>query len=203
MRRPCRHVVIFARAPVLGGGKRRLARDIGRLEAWRFYRATLARLIHRLDRPHWCLWIAVTAPRDRRHPFFRGHRVLTQPAGDLGARMSGVLRALPPGPAVIVGSDIPEIEIADLGQAFQALGRADAVFGPAGDGGYWLVGLARRRPVPRDFMTDVRWSTPHALSDTLASLPLDYVVACLRILDDVDDGAGWHAWRRRRWGGMP
>jgi rSAM/selenodomain-associated transferase 1 len=195
---PARHAVIFARAPVPGAVKTRLARDIGRIEAWRFYRTTLAQLMRRLDRPGWTLWLAVSAAADRRHPIFAGRRLLVQPPGDLGARMAGVLRILPPGPAVIVGSDIPEIAPADLTEAFRALGRAEAVFGPAEDGGYWLAGLARRHPVPRGFMGGVRWSTPAALDDTLATLPKDWRAARLRVLDDIDDGLSWRAWRRRQ-----
>lgn len=195
--RPARHVVIFARAPALGVGKRRLARDIGRLAAHRFARAALTGTIRKLDRPGWTLWIAVSTSRDRAHPIFAGRRLLVQPRGDLGARMTGVFRALPPGPAVLIGSDIPEVDAGDIHKAFAALGRADAVFGPATDGGYWLVGLRRTRPLPHRFMADVRWSTPSALDDTLATLPPAYRVARLRLLDDVDDGASWRAWQAR------
>ncbi|WP_425283593.1 DUF2064 domain-containing protein [Methyloceanibacter stevinii] len=50
---------------------------------------------------------------------------------------------MPPGPVVLVGSDIPRISRAHIAEAFRLLGNADAVFGPAQDGGYWLVGFKR------------------------------------------------------------
>jgi hypothetical protein len=101
--------------------------------------------------------------------------------------MGRALRSLPPGPAVIVGTDVPDISAAHLAAAFRALGRHDAVFGPAGDGGYWLVGL-KRSPRIAEIFANVRWSTEHALADTLANLPPGFRVALLDTLNDVDNG---------------
>ena len=67
--------------------------------------------------------------------------------------------------------------------AFRALGIANAAFGPAADGGYWLVAMSPRRPA-RPF-TRVRWSTEHALQDTLANFA-HRRVTLLRTLRDVD-----------------
>lgn len=120
--------------------------------------------------------------------------VISQGPGDLGARMARVFQSLPPGPALIVGTDIPALTTRHVARAFAALDGADAVFGPAADGGYWLVGLARRRPLPDPFV-DVAWSTPHALSQTLANLPKAARVALVDTLEDVDDRAGYERWR--------
>jgi glycosyltransferase A (GT-A) superfamily protein (DUF2064 family) len=109
--------------------------------------------------------------------------------------MGRVAHGLPPGPAVIVGSDIPDITAADIAGAFRALGSNDAVFGPATDGGYWLVGL-RRRPCFFDPFTKVRWSSEYALADTLANLA-GKNVAMLRTLSDIDDGASWRRYQQR------
>lgn len=209
MTRAIGHVVIFAKAPRIGAVKRRLAAGIGQLAAWRCYGDITRTLIGRLARePRWRLWLAVTpdaaARATRFWPRGRHRRAIArigQGAGDLGPRMGRVLRGLPPGPAVIVGSDIPEIDAAAIRAAFRALRSADAVFGPAGDGGYWLVGL-RRRPRPRGHLPgtlfrDVRWSSEHALADTLAGLPKRMRVAQLHRLDDVDDIRHWRVWRER------
>jgi glycosyltransferase A (GT-A) superfamily protein (DUF2064 family) len=93
----------------------------------------------------------------------------------------------PPGPLVLIGTDIPGITPAHIAAAFRLLGRHDAVFGPAADGGYWLVGLRRRPCVLRPFR-GVRWSTQHALADTLANLR-SRSVAHLPTLADVDTPA--------------
>ena len=75
-----------------------------------------------------------------------------------------------------------------MAQAFEALGRADAVLGPATDGGYWLVGLRRTGAAPATLFRGVRWSSPHALADTEASMP-GLRVARAATLSDVDEAA--------------
>lgn len=189
-----RHLVIFARHPRLGTGKKRLARDIGAVRALRFQRVMLAHTMRRLGRDgRWLTWLAVTP--DRSGPWPRRFRVMPQGKGDLGRRMASVARALPPGPVVIIGSDIPGIKPAAIARAFRALGGNDAVFGPAADGGYWLAGL-RRRPSFLDPFGAVRWSTEHALADTLANLA-GKRIAMVDRLADVDDGPALS--RHKRW----
>lgn len=191
------HLVVFVKAPRLGQVKSRLAAGIGALAALRFYRWTTARVLRRLGQdPRWRTLIAVTPSRALREPFWDS-RVsrLDQGPGDLGHRMARVFRTLPPGPVVIVGSDIPELAPSHVAAAFRALGSRDAVFGPAADGGYWLVGLRRSPRLPTGLFAGVRWSSPHALADTWASLPRGFTVALLETLEDVDDA---EAYRRRR-----
>ncbi len=187
---PKGHLVIMSRAPRLGAGKRRLARDRGALAAWRFQRRMLRQVLRRLGRdPRWVTWLAVTPDRAAaRGPglWFRRVRIIPQGAGDLGARMARLLGDRPSGPVVIVGSDIPDLDAGHVAQAFEALGRHDWVFGPAADGGYWLVG-ARRRRAPWRAFEGVRWSGPHALADNLANLA-GARVALLEELHDVDTG---------------
>lgn len=192
-----RHLVVMARAPRLGAVKRRLAADVGALEALRFYRRHTGALLRDLSRdPRWTTWLAVTpdtAARDPRGLWDFAGPVVAQGAGDLGARMLRLFAQLPPGPAVIVGSDIPGITRARVFEAFRGLGRHDWVFGPAEDGGYWLVG-ARRRPALRDPFAGVRWSTAQALEDTLANLK-GLQVGFVGRLRDVDSGADLDAVR--------
>jgi len=177
-------VIVFARAPRLGTVKRRLACDVGDREALRFYQANLARLLRLLARDRrFRTALAVTPDRVRvRWPV--RVPVMRQGHGDLGQRMhracAGRRRV------AIVGTDIPELGAHDVAAAFRALGRAHAVFGPSDDGGYWLVALSPRRPA-RPF-GGVRWSTAHALSDTLANFA-GHRVEMLRTLRDVDTGA--------------
>ena len=181
-----RHLVVFAKAPAMGRVKTRLAREVGAVTALRFHRFTTASLVRRLAAdPRWAVRLAVTSG-----PPFRGvpGARVAQGRGDLGERMRRPLRRLPPGPVVIVGSDIPGIARRHIAAAFRALGRHDLVFGPAMDGGYWLVG-ARRRPALPDLFRDVRWSTRHALADTLAGAGKRFSVALLDELEDVDDAA--------------
>ena len=73
-----------------------------------------------------------------------------------------------------------------MARAFRLLGRAQACFGPAADGGYWLVALSPRRPSAP--FAGVRWSSEWALADTLANFS-NHRVAMLRELRDVDSAA--------------
>lgn len=193
---PRRHLVVFAKAPRRGAAKTRLARDIGRAAAWRFARDMARDLPQRLGSDgRWRLLVAATPDRFAREGRFwpPGAMRVPQGRGDLGARMARTLRRLPPGPAVAVGSDVPEIAPRHIAAAFRALGANDAVFGPSPDGGYWLIGL-RRRPAPSAFR-GVAWSTERALAETLATLPRNARVGYLEALEDIDDGESWSRWR--------
>jgi rSAM/selenodomain-associated transferase 1 len=186
-----RHLVIFARAPQFGRVKRRLGQAIGTAEATRFYRATLRRQIAALSSdPRWKVWLFVTPDTERRHIAWCGavlpDRVQPQGRGDLGQRMLRPFKKLPPGPVVLVGSDIPAMRPSHVAHAFRLLARHELVFGPANDGGFWLVGARRRRPMPRSLYANVRWSTAHALADTRANIPVSVSVGLADELDDVD-----------------
>ena len=184
-----RHLVIFARAPQFGRVKRRLARDVGDASALRFYRRTLQQLIRSMSRDgRWTVWLFVTPDQALGHAAWRASRVRGQGTGDLGQRMKRPFRLLPPGPVVLVGSDIPSMRPRHVARAFALLGRLDLVFGPAGDGGFWLVGARRSRPLPRSLFAGVRWSSAQALDDTLATIPATHATGIADTLDDVDDG---------------
>lgn len=189
------YVVVFAKAPRLGAVKTRLARDVGRLAAWRFYRQTTLALLRRLARDRrWTTVLAVTPDAAATAPYWpAGVRRIGQGRGDLGRRMRRAFAALPPGPAVIVGCDIPALRPHHIARAFRALGRAEAVFGPANDGGYWLIGLKRMRATP-DLFRDVRWSTSHALADTRRNLGTRTVVLIDELID-IDTLADLRQWR--------
>jgi len=179
-----RHLVIFTRFPRIGTGKRRLAGEIGAVQALRFQRVTLSLMFRRLGGDaRWTTWLAVTP--DGSGPWPREFGIVRQGKGDLGQRMARVAKVLPPGPVLIVGSDTPGLAADAVARAFRVLDHHDAVFGPAADGGFWAVGL-RRLPRFVDPFRGVRWSTEHALADTMANLP-ERAVATLETMEDVDD----------------
>ena len=182
-----RFLVIMVKAPVAGRVKTRLAREVGTVAATGFYRHATDALITRVGRdPRWQTRLAV-APDTTQFARYWGRSVASRPqgGGDLGQRMQRVFHLMPPGPVVIVGSDCPGIAAIDIAQAFRALGTADAVFAPAEDGGYCLVGQ-HRTPRSLPMFKDVRWSTDSTLADTLANLG-SHSVAMLRHMYDVDN----------------
>jgi uncharacterized protein len=193
-----RTLVVFARAPALGRVKSRLARGIGAPAALVFYRQALRRLLRRVaDDRRWRTVLVVTPDTASGNVRLWPSRVAraAQGGGDLGQRMARSFRAMPKGAVVIVGADIPEISAGRIARAFAALGSADIVFGPARDGGYWLIG-ARGAARHAAMFADVRWSTKHALADTRANLN-GWKVAAIDTLDDIDDAAAYRRFLRR------
>jgi rSAM/selenodomain-associated transferase 1 len=186
-------VIVFARAPRLGTVKRRLARDIGDRAALRFHVSTLTTLLRALQAcRRFDVVLAVTPDRARFRLPVRVRRV-NQGHGDLGRRMSRALGQYRR--AALLGCDIPEAGATDVRAAFRRLGNADAVFGPASDGGYWLVALGPRRPA--DLFGASRWSTRHALADTLKQFH-HHRVGFIRCLSDVDTQADYRRYLASR-----
>jgi rSAM/selenodomain-associated transferase 1 len=188
-----RQLAVFAKPPRLGRVKRRLSKGIGAVEAMQFYRTTLERLLRRLCRDRrWrlSLWIDGDAGRSARWPRLA---VFAQGRGDLGRRIERAFRALPKGPLIVIGSDIPDVAPGHIAEAFAKLGQADAVFGPALDGGFWLIGLSPRARGAHRFRA-VRWSSRFALADVLAPLKAKRI-ALLDPLRDIDTALDYHRWR--------
>ena len=182
-RRPT--LAVMVKEPRPGRVKTRLGREIGAVEAAWWFRRQSAALLRRLRDPRWRLVVAVS-------PDAAGMRSRVWPAdlprvaqgpGDLGQRMGRLLRSLPPGPVCVVGADIPGLGRAHAAEAFRALGRHDAVLGPAEDGGYWLIGLRRTAAVPATLFRGVRWSTPDAMADTAGSMPGLRIARAATLLD--------------------
>ncbi|HVN34438.1 MAG TPA: TIGR04283 family arsenosugar biosynthesis glycosyltransferase [Casimicrobiaceae bacterium] len=168
---------VFAKSPVPGGVKTRLAAAIGPDAAAahqaRFVEMTMTTAVAARDAgvvdeiELWC------SP-DTDAPGFaawRNHDAISlhdQDGGDLGAKMRTALdSALARGArAILVGTDCPLLDVRYLARAVAALETCDAVFGPAEDGGYVLVGLSRSV----DAFAGVPWSSPDTMAATRARL---------------------------------
>lgn len=115
-----------------------------------------------------------------------------QPEGDLGERMFAAAQAdFASGSqrVVLVGADCPAIQREDFETVAKRLrSDADIVFGPATDGGYYLVGMNRLVP---EIFAAVPWSSPETLSISLRRCrSLGLRAALLELKEDVDDEAG-------------
>ncbi len=194
-----KQLIVFARAPEHGAVKQRLARDIGDQTALEFYRSTLSSLLERMNNQPWDLIVSTATDCGCNHPFFNGFNCIAQAPGDLGYRMTQTLDRYVGKARIIIGSDIPSVKAVHISAAFAALAKHDVVFGPACDGGFWLVGCSAgfQAAAPssdghgRQFMQKVRWSTRHALADTIATLPTGCRIAKVNTLMDVDDGESY------------
>lgn len=194
-------LIVFAKAPIPGAVKTRLASVIGPERAARVYTDLVATTLahaHSAWRTGVVSRIELWGSPDCESSFLRGvasafgasrHR---QCEGDLGERMAHAMtEGLQRAPAVLlIGTDCPLLDALRLAAARALLAGHDAVLGPAEDGGYVLVGASRQVP-----FTSVRWSTPHAFADTAAGFTRAGIrFDVLPVSWDVDDAAGLARW---------
>ena len=204
MSAPC-PVIVMAKAPVAGFAKTRLIPALGAQGAAALAERLLERTVEQALAAALGPVDLCCAP-DSRHPAFARHahrrdiELSHQAEGDLGARMASACyrwlgRA---GRALLIGTDAPALDAAMLRRAAETLDDHDAVFVPAHDGGYALVGLRRAAPSLFDGMA---WSTATVMAHTrerVAAAGLRH--AELPPLADIDEEAdlahlppGW--WR--------
>lgn len=182
-----RRLIIMVKEPRPGRVKTRLAQGIGFTNAAWWFRHSARRLIRGLRDPRWQVIIAVTPDKEGLQSRVWPVDLTRMPQGQggLGDRMARLLANAPRGPVVIVGADIPEIRKCHIDRAFRALGSKDMVFGPARDGGFWLVGAKQGFVNPPGLFEKVLWSSDAALSDTLAGLA-GLRIGLVDTLSDVD-----------------
>ena len=202
------HLIIYAKRPLPGYAKTRLGAGIGAEQAAGVY----ARLLYtyltgviceRL--PDTVLELAAASAEDCAYfeQAFPEMMVRPQIKGDLGARMSNSFQqAFREGAEAVVltGSDIPELTVAIVRQAFELLrlpddsDRLPGVIGPATDGGYYLIGM---RAPGAGLFDKVAWSTDAVLAQTLAKAAQELVhLALLPELSDIDVQDDYEAWLR-------
>ena len=192
-------LIVFIRAPYLGAIKNRLAVGIGAIAARQFYIKTTLKLIAGVSRNMpWQTILFVTPDAAAMQGRFWPPCIkqIPQGYGTLGERMERALLNFPNQPVAIIGSDIPDISKTHIKKAFAAVGRSDLVFGPSPDGGYWLVG-ARVGGLARGLFRNIRWSSEHALGDTLRNTGIRRVelIEELNDIDNAQDLAQWQAQR--------
>jgi uncharacterized protein len=187
-----RRLVVFARAPRRGEVKTRLAEAVP--DAAEFYAAMLRDVLRLAEicaaqcnarasvfyTPH----DAFDDREDSMRHFWQGEKQ-PQGEGDLGARMLRCLNEVSSTHIVLIGSDSPDLPPEYLNRAFEKLCDHDLVFGPARDGGFYLIGASRK--VPDEIFQNVAWSSPQTLEQVLNNVQkLQLRAAQLLPWDDVD-----------------
>ena len=187
-----RRLAIFARTPIAGKVKTRLARAIGVDGALAVYQELLALTLARLGPGSGNFASEIWVDGDSQtSDAWRSFPVFAQPDGDLGKKMAA---AFSEGVAAIVGSDIPDMTAGYADAALAALAGVDVVLGPTEDGGYCLI--AMKEPHPEVFV-GIPWGTGRVLAATrYAARHLS--VTILDTLWDVDEAADLERWRMLR-----
>ena len=179
-------LIIFAKSPETGNVKTRLAGRLDDAERLKLYASMLDGTIEKL-RTISKADTLVCYDGDEKYFAKFGLRTFPQSEGDLGERMHLAMKGLfEEGylKVVLVGVDIPGLTPRIVLNAFNLLSDSDAVFGPATDGGYYLVGL--KSPNKKIFV-DIEWSTNTTLKQTLAKAKeAGLKISITDILSDVD-----------------
>jgi len=190
---------IFARNPEPGKTKTRLAAAIGDQPAAELYGCFVRDLVGRIGRLGDQLWTAVTPDSPECRDWYRTlpvvhnserFRMLVQPEGNLGTRIDWYFQEVASraaGPAVLIGTDNPDLPSSRIDEAFTILSNrdADVVIVPSTDGGYVLIGM---NGPPQGIFDEVRWSSPITMLDTIAAAEAaGMTVSVLALWYDVDN----------------
>jgi uncharacterized protein len=196
-------LVVFARLPIAGQVKTRIANASSPDFALSLYQKLLERILNAASiavnnarLPAQVVWHYdgemddVALPMLPRMAEFFAHpeRMIRQvPVLDLGARMHAALN-YSGGPTILVGSDIPSLDASRLGLSLERLLPDEMIFNPTTDGGYCLVGKGFTNAAPMGIFENIEWSTPQVMAQTRAQLNAHEVAwSELEALSDVDD----------------
>jgi len=200
-----RGLIVFVKYPRAGEVKTRLGVSVGLDKAAAIYRELAecafcaAEALHE-EGVHVCIFYAPPADPSAYAAWIAQPFELFPQRGDtLGERMQHAFETLFATTirrAVIIGTDVPDLTVPILRQAFDALDRDDIILGPSSDGGYYLLGM--NAPVKNVF-TGIDWSSAAVLRQTverIASLGLS--ASLLETLADIDTAEDYHAFLQRR-----
>ena len=187
-------LIIFARNPIRGKVKTRLAATLGEDQALSIYQSLLEHTAQ----------ITRELPCDR-HVFYADSISLNdhwsddvylkrnQTGEDLGARMYHAFDTLfqeSYEQVLIIGTDCFELTADTIQKAFTALNNHQVVIGPSADGGYYLLGMRQFFPF---LFQGIAWSTDSVCKTTIQQLALHKIsYHTLPILNDIDTEDDWN-----------
>jgi rSAM/selenodomain-associated transferase 2/rSAM/selenodomain-associated transferase 1 len=183
-------LILFARYPVEGKVKTRLAKSIGDSQAAAFYEKSVEHCLATVKKlPFLSTYVFVAEEEDlpkMKQWLGDDLKIRAQSSGDLGRRMHQAFRELKEGygKIAIIGTDVPDISETIINKAFLALDKVDFVIGPSDDGGYYLIGLKENS---LEIFEDIDWSTDMVLKQTLDKITnMDCSYQLLERLIDID-----------------
>ncbi len=186
-------LIIFARYPVGGKVKTRLAEDMGDAFAAKFYKIcaehTFAECRKLTDAGIKC-FLFFSDPAEKKlieNWVGAGFEFMPQSGRNLGERMSAafeIVFELGAEKALIIGTDLPDISAESIEEAAEGLKKTEAVIGPAADGGYYLLGVKKYDP---ELFIDIKWSTGAVFEQTISKLAEKKITtSLLPEMNDID-----------------
>ncbi len=174
--------------------KSRLGAVIGDEAALGLYRCFVDDMIRTLSQGNYMFTIFYYPSRSRAAiARWLGHdrEIFPQHGSDLGQRMKNAFKDIlshgnTSAPAVLIGSDMPDLPAYAIDEALSSLADHDAVLGPSPDGGYYLIGFKPDTFLPEVF-EGIPWSTPAVFEQTLAVFErFNYRVYIMQERQDID-----------------
>jgi len=203
LRYPNGKIIIFARVPLAGAVKTRLASSLGDEQALQVYLQLLRQTVQRASASALAA-VEVHVTGDPGHPVFTSLaaeyaiKIRCQRGNNLGQRMySALARCLDSSCCcLLIGTDCPNITAEYLGEAFSILEQEqDVVIGPAEDGGYVLIGARR---VEKEWFNNIPWGSRQVLQASRGKLAADKVnYSELKTLWDIDRVDDYHRWQQQ------
>jgi hypothetical protein len=184
-------VFLMTKTPIHGLIKTKLSADIGNCESKRFTLLNIENVKKILNNKKKFQLYFYTTPikKFRSYSYTYNKNVLLQKGSSLGKKI-WYLRALIKDTFILIGSDIPDINFADLYYAFEVLKTRDIVIGPTFDGGFWLIGFSNKKSIKYPFQ-GIRWSSKYTLKDLIKNIEKNgnSINFCkkLRDIDIMDD----------------
>lgn len=179
-------LIIFARKPVLGKVKTRLAATIGDIKALEIYKQLLNHTRTVAAKANCEVFVFLT--ENDEEAFWKGFNCQLQNGENLGDRMEHAFTfVLNEGyrQCIIIGSDCPGITVEIVDSAFENLHSKEIIIGAAEDGGYYLLGLKK---MYSSLFRNKNWSTKSVFSDTLLDIKkLGLSYHTMPVLKDVDE----------------
>lgn len=182
------NLIIFARRPEISIGKSRLKNKIGKSLGANFYYRNLLRTIIKIKTdkrinlklcvsPDNALlnWPKSIFPKIKRIP---------QGPGDIGEKMWRVL-SKNPNKIIIIGSDILDINSSIILNAWKKLYTSNIVFGPAEDGGFWLIGISESKKI-KGLFNNIIWSQNNTLEQVKNNIHISKKISFVKTLKDID-----------------
>jgi rSAM/selenodomain-associated transferase 1 len=185
-------LLFFIKNPKKGKVKTRVASAIGDKMAMKLYRRFLLEMLSTLNRGTFLFYLCFHPENSLNDlkDWLGDHYLYTPQMGEnLGQRMkNGFVEAFSMNfkRVVLIGSDIPDLPLEFIEEAFNSLGEKDAVIGPSFDGGYYLIGFRDKTFSPKVF-EGIPWGTEKVFEETMKVLEKERLtVHTLQLLRDID-----------------
>ena len=170
-----KEIIFFVKYPQIGKVKTRLAANVGDKKAYDIYQLLLKRTWNTIKQSnlHVCIEYTPAGYSSEMKELF-GERIeyFVQQGSDIGSRMANAFQRVFSSSvdnAILIGSDLPDLDVETLNTAFRKLINHEVVIGPAGDGGYYLVGF-QRRYFSRKIFEEIKWSSNRVYQQTIKKI---------------------------------